>query len=125
VFDGHQGALTAALAAQHMPQLLHSALLGRALASSAGARRLPDARGGAGGAALSAFEAAVAAAFLSFDRWWRDARCDPALTQHGWDESGATALVRGRACTLFCACDPAFGGVVSGRAKRHHMGKPC
>ncbi|KIY99425.1 hypothetical protein MNEG_8535 [Monoraphidium neglectum] len=121
VFDGHQGALTAALAAQHMPQLLHSALLGRALASSADTRRLPDARGGAGSAALSAFEAAVAAAFLSFDRWWRDARCDPALTQHGWDESGATALVglvAGDTLTVGNAGDGAALLARGGRAHR-------
>jgi len=29
VFDGHQGALTAVFAARHMPELLHSALVGR------------------------------------------------------------------------------------------------
>lgn len=37
--------------------------------------------------------AALPAAFRVFDRWWSDARCDPAFTQHGWDESGSTAVV--------------------------------
>ncbi|KAF8069639.1 protein phosphatase 2C 8 [Scenedesmus sp. PABB004] len=36
---------------------------------------------------------ALAASFHSFDRWWADARCDPALTEHGWDDSGSTAVV--------------------------------
>ncbi|KAI8464907.1 MAG: phosphatase 2C-like domain-containing protein [Monoraphidium minutum] len=84
VFDGHQGPLTAAYAAQHMPELLHSALAGHMHASlSQPAHSCP--------AGMS--EAAVESSFLAFDRWWRDARCDPALTETGWDESGATALV--------------------------------
>lgn len=36
---------------------------------------------------------AVAASFHWFDRWWADARCDPAFTEHGWDDSGSTAVV--------------------------------
>jgi hypothetical protein len=36
---------------------------------------------------------ALAASFQWFDRWWADARCNPDLTQHGWDESGSTAVV--------------------------------
>jgi hypothetical protein len=36
---------------------------------------------------------AFAAAFERFDRWWADARCDPAFTPHGWDDSGSTAVV--------------------------------
>lgn len=44
-------------------------------------------------AAADAAEAALALAFPAFDRWWADARCDPALTRHGWDESGSTAVV--------------------------------
>lgn len=36
---------------------------------------------------------ALAASFHWFDRWWQDARCDPNVTQYGWDESGSTAVV--------------------------------
>jgi hypothetical protein len=36
---------------------------------------------------------ALAASFQWFDRWWADARCDPSLTEHGWDDSGSTAVV--------------------------------
>lgn len=36
---------------------------------------------------------ALAASFYWFDRWWADARCDPTFTQHGWDDSGSTAVV--------------------------------
>ena len=36
---------------------------------------------------------ALEAGFTWFDRWWADARCDPDLTAHGWDDSGATAVV--------------------------------
>lgn len=36
---------------------------------------------------------ALAASFHWFDRWWADARCDPSFTQHGWDDSGSTAVV--------------------------------
>jgi hypothetical protein len=36
---------------------------------------------------------ALAASFQWFDRWWADARCDPRLTEHGWDDSGSTAVV--------------------------------
>ena len=31
--------------------------------------------------------------FKQFDHWWADARCDPRFTQHGWDDSGSTAVV--------------------------------
>jgi hypothetical protein len=36
---------------------------------------------------------ALAASFPLFDRWWADARCNPDFTQHGWDESGSTAVI--------------------------------
>lgn len=36
---------------------------------------------------------ALAASFHWFDRWWADARCDPSFTEHGWDDSGSTAVV--------------------------------
>lgn len=36
---------------------------------------------------------ALAASFQWFDRWWADARCNPDLTKHGWDDSGSTAVV--------------------------------
>jgi hypothetical protein len=34
VFDGHHGALTATMAAQRMPEILHGALLGRTAAAA-------------------------------------------------------------------------------------------
>ncbi|KIY99031.1 hypothetical protein MNEG_8933 [Monoraphidium neglectum] len=81
------------MAAQRMPEILHGALLGRTAAAAPAA----GPRTGAAPASQAGVPAeAVAAAFLSFDRWWRDARCDPALTEHGWDESGATAMVGAR-----------------------------
>lgn len=36
---------------------------------------------------------ALAASFQWFDKWWADARCDPSLTKHGWDDSGSTAVI--------------------------------
>jgi hypothetical protein len=36
---------------------------------------------------------ALLATFKGFDSWWNDARCDPSFTEHGWDESGSTAVV--------------------------------
>ncbi|KAF6260470.1 phosphatase 2C-like domain-containing protein [Scenedesmus sp. NREL 46B-D3] len=110
VFDGHAGYATAAYAAQHIPHLLHAALSGtpnRAEASwhsqlqaetgaailiadvvahPAGGPRVPS-RG-----ALNPCSA-LAGSFRWFDRWWADARCDPSLTEHGWDDSGSTAVV--------------------------------
>eukprot|EP00879_Flechtneria_rotunda_P031399 GHRR01034299.1.p1 GENE.GHRR01034299.1~~GHRR01034299.1.p1 ORF type:complete len:295 (+),score=119.68 GHRR01034299.1:289-1173(+) len=78
VFDGHAGHATADFAAQRIPHLLHEALSGR-LSSSSHGHVAPS--------------AALAAAFQRFDRWWADARCDPSITEHGWDDSGCTAVV--------------------------------
>lgn len=112
VFDGHQGALTATFAARHMPELLHSALVGNVHSAIA----QPSVGSTAG---LSA--AAVSSSFLSFDRWWCDARCDPSYTEHGWDESGATALVglvAGNMLTVGNAGDGAAMMARGGRAAR-------
>jgi serine/threonine protein phosphatase PrpC len=108
VFDGHAGHHTARQAALHLPRLVHAALVREQTAllrrgvfggGSNGSRG-----GGNGGsprqaciagpdAAADAAEAALALAFPAFDRWWADARCDPQLTRHGWDDSGSTAVV--------------------------------
>jgi serine/threonine protein phosphatase PrpC len=60
--------------------------------------------------------------FLSFDRWWADARCDPALSGGvGWDESGSTALVgllAGSCLTVGNAGDGAALLARGGRALR-------
>jgi hypothetical protein len=119
VFDGHSGDATASLAAQHIPRLLHAALsgsqlsstdlagvrvcggegvsLGRAGGSRAAPCAAPPASITAGpnlfSAGLLCPASALEAVFSRFDRWWRDARCDPSLTPYGWDDSGATAVV--------------------------------
>ncbi|KAF6260497.1 phosphatase 2C-like domain-containing protein [Scenedesmus sp. NREL 46B-D3] len=85
VFDGHAGYATAAYAAQHIPHLLHAALSGTPNRAEGGPR-VPS-RG-----ALNPCSA-LAGSFRWFDRWWADARCDPSLTEHGWDDSGSTAVV--------------------------------
>uniref|UniRef100_A0A383W5L0 PPM-type phosphatase domain-containing protein n=1 Tax=Tetradesmus obliquus TaxID=3088 RepID=A0A383W5L0_TETOB len=85
VFDGHAGYATAAYAAQHIPHLLHEALSGRPNRAQGGPR-VP-------GRGLLNPCSALAASFTWFDRWWADARCDPSLTEHGWDDSGSTAVV--------------------------------
>lgn len=36
---------------------------------------------------------AMETVFTQFDHWWDNARCDPKLTQHGWDDSGSTAVI--------------------------------
>eukprot|EP00878_Enallax_costatus_P014260 GHUV01014915.1.p1 GENE.GHUV01014915.1~~GHUV01014915.1.p1 ORF type:complete len:446 (+),score=95.45 GHUV01014915.1:306-1643(+) len=86
VFDGHAGYATAAYAAQHIPNLLHEALSGRPGSRAEGGPVFPQ-RG------LLAPTTALAASFHWFDRWWADARCDPTFTEHGWDDSGSTAVV--------------------------------
>ncbi|KAI8462965.1 MAG: phosphatase 2C-like domain-containing protein [Monoraphidium minutum] len=114
VFDGHQGCMTANQAAAHMPELLAGALAGRLQSSL-------SQPGAAVGSAAGMSSEAVASSFLAFDRWWCDARCDPALTQHGWDESGATALVgllAGNTLTVGNAGDGAALLVRGGRAQR-------
>jgi serine/threonine protein phosphatase PrpC len=103
VFDGHAGHHTARQAALHLPRLVHAALVREQTALLRRGVFGGGRRGGAAAAASSclsgaeaaadAAEAALALAFPAFDRWWADARCDPLLTRHGWDDSGSTAVV--------------------------------
>ncbi|GBF96516.1 serine threonine phosphatase 2C [Raphidocelis subcapitata] len=112
VFDGHMGALTAVTAARHMPELLHAALqsrthdaLSQPAASSAGR--------------VSA--EALSESFLSFDRWWADARCDPALSGGvGWDDSGSTALVGLLAGCCLTVGNAGDGAALLARGGRAH-----
>ena len=103
VFDGHAGPGTSRQAALHLPRLVHAALvreqdaaLLRAARRGAQQRQQQEQRQlclPSAAAAAAAAEGALALAFPAFDRWWRDARCDPSLTRHGWDDSGSTAVV--------------------------------
>jgi hypothetical protein len=75
----------------------------------------------AGGTAAGLSAAALASSFLGFDAWWREARCDPGVTETGWDESGSTALVgllAGDTLTVGNAGDGAALLARGGRAAR-------
>jgi len=80
VFDGHAGVATAAYAAKRIPDLLHHTLSAQYHRTGGRPRGDPT-------------HNALLATFKGFDNWWNDARCDPSFTEHGWDESGATAVV--------------------------------
>jgi serine/threonine protein phosphatase PrpC len=71
VFDGHGGSGTAHHARHHIFDYIQ-----KGLASSKGG-----------------VVEAMKSGFTSFDRWWRDAACDPAVCPRGMDTSGSTAVV--------------------------------
>jgi len=71
LFDGHGGSGTAKHASQHLQNYI--------------AKGLENNKGAA--------VPGIKAAFQRFDRWWKDAACDLAVSATGMDMSGSTAVV--------------------------------